>query len=162
MEAGETSTGIRLHAPEHDCELRWTLNDDRLCIGIADSSIVLGSSKSRRGRFHRTIITASGVARSPAPALLERLERSLKKSFSSTPCWVAGDPDPILDPPTDLPHRAIVTLHVRSVMHMQLFSARNVFLQHVACGRPDHRTSFHLSIYNVVMWQPVALPGPTF
>ena len=149
--------------PDHACELRWRLNGDgKLWIGFAASSIVLGSSESRRGRFHLTILTASGVACSPAPALLERLERSLKKSLSSTPFLVAGDPDPILDPPTDLPHRVIVTLHARSVLHTQLFSARNVFLQHVACGRPDHRTSFHLSIDYFVMWQPVALPGPTF
>ena len=73
---------------DHDCELRWRLNDDgKLWIGIAASSIVLGSSECRRGRFHLTILTSTGVARSPAPALLERLERSLKKS----PRWRHGE-----------------------------------------------------------------------
>ena len=148
---------------DHACELRWRLNDDgKLWIGIAASSIVLGSSECRRGRFYLTSLTSTGVARSPAPALLERLERSLKKSLSSTPVLAAGDPDPILDPPTDLPHRVIVTLNVRSVLHTKLFSARNDCLQHVACGRPDHRTSFHLSIDKFVMGQPVALDDGTF
>ena len=59
---------------------------------------------------------------------------------------VAGDPDPNMDSPTDLPHWVILTLHVRSVLHAQLFSARSVLLRHFDCGRPDHRTSFHLSI----------------
>ena len=118
--------GCTIH--EHDCELRWNLNDGRLWVGIAASSIVLGSGVQHRGRFHLTILTASGVARSPAPERLERLERSLKKSLSSTPVLVAGDPDPILDPPTDLPHRAILTLNVRNVLHTQLFNARYDFL----------------------------------
>ena len=66
-----------------------------------------------------------------------------------------------MDPPTDLPHRAILTLHVRSVLHTQLFSARNSLLQHFDRGRPDHRTSFHLSIDYFVLGEPVARPGPT-
>ena len=60
--------------PEHDCELRWNLNNGRLWIGIATSNIVLGSSEIRQGRFHLTILTATGVAHSPAPDLLERLD----------------------------------------------------------------------------------------
>ena len=136
--------GCTIH--EHDCELRWNLNDGRLWLGIAASSIVLGFGVQHRGRFHLTILTASGVVCSPAPEQLERLERSLKKSLSSTPVLVAGDPDPILDPRTDLPHRVIVTLNVRSALHTKLFGARTTFLQQVACGRPDDRTSFHLSI----------------
>ena len=138
--------------PEHDCELRWNLNGGRLWIGIAASSIVMGSSESRRGRFHLTILTASGVARSPAPALLERLERSLKKSLSSTPCLVAGDPDPILDPRTDLPHRVIVMLHVRSVLHTQLFSARNALFaaRRLRPSRPpDQLSPFHRLLCDV-------------
>ena len=75
---------------------------------------------------------------------------------------VAGDPDPIMDSPTDLPHRAILTLHVRNVLHARLFSARNLLLRHFDCGLPDHRTSFHLSIDYFVLGVPVALPGPTF
>ena len=147
---------------EDDCELHWELTDGRLWIGIVASNIVLGSWESRRGRFHLTILTASGVARPPAPDALARAHRFLKNRLWSTPMCVAGGPDPIMDLPTDLPHRVLLTLHVRSVLHTQLFSARNVLLRHFDCGRPDHRTSFHLSIDYFVMWQPVALPGPTF
>ena len=75
---------------------------------------------------------------------------------------VAGGPDPILDPPTDLPHRAIVTVHVRTVLHTKLFNTRHVLLQQIAYGRCDHRTSFHLPIDYFVLGVPVALPGPTF
>ena len=32
-------------------------------------------------------------------------------------------------------------------------------MQHVACGGPDHRTSFHLSIDDFAMRQPLALPS---
>ena len=66
-----------------------------------------------------------------------------------------------MDPPTDLPHRVILTLHVRSLLRARLFNARNLFLWHFDCGLPDHRTSFHLSIDYVVLGVPVALPGPT-
>ena len=162
MEDGETSTGIRLHGPRARLQAPLEPQQRQAVDWNHRFQHCAGLVRKSARPFHLTILTASGVARSPAPALLERLERSLKKSLSSTPGLVAGDPDPILDPPTDLPHRVIATLHVRSVLHTQLFSARNVCVQHVACGRPDHRTSFHLSIHYFVMWQPVALPGPTF
>ena len=67
--------------PQHDCELRCNLNNGRLWIGIATSNIVLGSSEIRQGRFHLTILTATGVAHGPAPNLLEhhviRLQQQL-------------------------------------------------------------------------------------
>ena len=132
--------------PEDACKLRWNLNDNRLWIGIAASSIELGLGAEVRGRFHLTILTAERVSCSPGQKHLEQLERSLKRSLSTTPVLGAGDPDPILEPRTDLPHRVIVTLNVRSALHMKLFGARTTFLQQVACGRPDDRTSFHLSI----------------
>ena len=132
--------------PEDACKLRWNLNDNRLWIGIAASSIELGLGAEVRGRFHLTILTAERVSCSPGQKHLEQLERSLKRSLSTTPVLVAGDPEALLAPGTDLPHRVIVTLNVRSALHTKLFGARTTFLQQVACGRPDDRTSFHLSI----------------
>ena len=130
--------------PEDACKLRWNLNDNRLWIGIAASSIELGLGAEVRGRFHMTILTAERVSCSPGQKHLEQLDRSLKRSLSTTPVFGAGGPDPILV--SDLPHRVIVTLSVRSALHTKLFGARTTFLQQVACGRPDDRTSFHLSI----------------
>ena len=76
-------------------------------------------------------------------------------------CVAVGGPEPILDPPTDLPHRAIATVHVRTVMHTQLFNARNRLLQQFADGRCDHPTSFHLSIDHCALWHPLLVPGST-
>ena len=67
---------------------------------------------------------------------------------------VAGDPDPIMDPPTDLPHRTIVTVHVRSQLHAKLFSARIAFLQSFGECHTDTRTSFHLSVDNAELSRP--------
>ena len=122
--------------PEDACKLRWNLNDNRLWIGIAASSIELGLGAQVRGRFHLTTLTAERVSCSPAQKHLEQLARSLKRSLSTTPVLGAGDPDPILEPRTDLLHRVIVTLNVRSALHTKLFGARTTFLQQVACGRP--------------------------
>ena len=131
--------------PEDGCELRSDLHCHRLWVGLTASSCVLASGESRCAKLHVTILTAYGIANMPPLDLMDRLERSLKKAVSSTPFLVAGAPEPILDPTTDLPHRAIVTLHVRSQLHAKLFSARNAFLQSFQC-RTDFRTSFHLSV----------------
>ena len=93
----------------------------------------------------------------PLPALLDRQERSLKEVVSSTPFLVAGAPEPILDPITDLPRRAIVTLHVRSQLHAKLFSARRAFLQSFGQCCTDIRTSFHFSVDKAEL---LFLPAP--
>ena len=151
--------------PDRDCELRWNLNDGRLWIGIAASSIVLGSSECRRGRFHLTILTATGVSHSPAPALLDRLERSLKKSISGTHFFVFGCGGARWHnghwhgpPAQGHSHVACSDRFAHAIVQPQ----ERLVLQHCACGSPDRRTSFHLSIDYFVLGVPVALPGPTF
>ena len=155
MDAGKTCTGIRLHDPRG--RLRAPIQPLRrqaAWIGLATSSCVLGSGECRRGKLHVTILTAFGIVRMLPPAMLDRLERSLKKAVSSAPFLVAGEPEPILDPITDLPHRAIVTLHIRSQLHTKLFSTRNAFLQSFGQCRSDIRTSFHLSVDNAELSRP--------
>ena len=135
--------------PEDACTLRYKLSDGRLWIGLSASSCqLLGSAERRCGKLHITILTAYGIASMPPQDLLVRLLRSFKEAVSRTPFVVAGEPEPILDLITDLPHRVLVTLKVQSQLHAKLFSARNAFLQSFECRNVDHRTSFHLSVDN--------------
>ena len=129
--------------PEDACKLRWNLNDNRLWIGIAASIIQLGFGAEVRGRFHMTILTAERVSCSPGQKHLEQLERSLKRSLSTTPVLGAGDPDPILEPRTDLPHRVIVTLNVRSALHMKLFVTSPGMEDSKGRGRSMHQEVRH-------------------
>ena len=57
----------------------------------------------------------------------------------------AGDIEPLYV--EDIPHRAIITVHVRSVLHQSLFCARNILLQSMPSGvTSDRRLNFHVSI----------------
>ena len=58
-------------------------------------------------------------------------------------CLGAGDPDPILEPRTDLPHRVIVTLNVRSALHMKLFATSPGMEDSKGRGRSMHQEVRH-------------------
>ena len=109
------------------------------------------------GRLHLTILTAEGIKESPSVGLLLWAEEKLQTALEENVLEVAGEPEPIMDPILDLPHRAILTLNVNTRLHSALSTVRNRIIQQARIQNPDRRrVNYHLS----VDWLPeAALPN---
>ena len=159
------ATRIRKYSctiPRQHSELRFDDKNGHLWIAAVAYACRLATGelagRMEEGRLHLTILTAEGIKEAPSVELLLWAEEKLQTDLEERVLEVAGEPEPIMDPILDLPHRAILTINVNTRLHSALSTVRNRIIQQARIQNPDRRrVNYHLS----VDWLP-AVARPNF
>ena len=158
------ATRIRKYSctiPRQHSELRFDDKNGHLWLALVANACRLDTGElagtMEEGRLHLTILTAEGIREAPSVELLLWAEEKLQTALEENVLEVAGEPEPIMDPTLDLPHRAVVTINVNTRLHSALFTIRSRIIQQARIQNPDRRrVNYHLS----VDWLPeAALPN---
>ena len=139
----------RAYVPPQAVTVQYNMDpvEQRLWVALRISSVQLGDGSICDIDGHITLLTVRDVQRIDlSPVFWHDVIQRGKRIVDRYPLHTAGELVPLFTK-DDNPHRLLVTLHVQSPLHLQLFQLRN----HIETkgdfrGRSDKRSSFHLSI----------------
>ena len=125
--------------------LHVSLNSGRLYVAMRYRGYLNGQGERREANVHMTILTVEHTTALPSTRAMHRAEDQIMSCMEEHKLMTDGDIEPLYV--EDIPHRAIITVHVMSVLHQRLFCARNMLLQSMPSGvTSDRRLNFHVPI----------------
>ena len=125
--------------------LHASLNLGRLYVAMRYRGYLNGEGERREANMHITILTVECTNAIPSTRAMRKAEEQIMSCMGVHQLMTAGDIEPLYV--EDIPHRAIITVHVQSVLHQRLFCARNIMLQSMPSGViSDRRYNFHVSV----------------
>ena len=138
--------------PAAFCYLRvnYDHGSQELYVGIYTSAIRFPDEHLLRVRCHITVLKIKKCRRDLDMSILQNYEPRAQQLMEQHPICIAraGD-DLVFAGPDSDPHRIILTIHVQSSLHAELFNVRRDLLRDIrpiSIGKEKWRRNFHLSL----------------